>query len=86
MSLKSAPYYWAECDAEECEKSSREIGEYSAWAQADVVEMDIENADWIVIGDKHYCDDCRAQFDCDECGELKTECTCEESTEEEVTP
>lgn len=77
MSLKSKHYYWVVCDGEGCERNAQENSEYSAWSQANYAEEEALESGWAEIGDKHYCDDCRAQFDCDECGELKTECECE---------
>lgn len=78
MSVKSAPYYWVVCD--DCGASAAS-GDYSAWSDKESAEIEPEAMEWLKMGDKHYCDGCRAQFDCDECGELKTECECEGKNE-----
>jgi len=77
MSLKSASYYSVECDGEGCDANAQECGEFSAWAQADYALDEAISNGWLEVKDKHYCEECRAKFDCDDCGEAKTECQCE---------
>ena len=76
MSIKSELYYSVECDGEGCSRNAQEMSEFSAWKQADYAEMEATESGWAEVGGKHYCDECRAQFDCVDCGELKTECEC----------
>jgi len=78
MSIKSAPYYWVECDG--CAVSAAEGGDYSAWSDKASAEIEPEAMDWLKIAETHYCEDCKGQFICEECGELKTECDCKEET------
>ncbi len=73
MSLKSAPYYWIECDG--CGAKSTEDGEFSAWGdQGSAYDDAHNNAEWITIdagvemaGD--YCQSCAPFPMCAGCGE-----------------
>lgn len=61
MSLKSAPYYWVECD--DCGLSAEEGGDYAAWALEAVARDNAYNADFCeleVPGEalQHFCYDC----------------------------
>ena len=56
MSIKSAPYYWVECDG--CGAKSTEGGDFSAWADAATAEEDAHGSDWTEDNGKHYCDGC----------------------------
>ena len=54
MSIKSAPYYWLECDA--CGVKSTEDGDISAWSEVDHAFDDAGHRDWTITNDgKHYC-------------------------------
>jgi hypothetical protein len=65
MSLKSAPYYWLECDG--CGVKSTEGSDYAAWADHGQAEDDATAADWYVRNGVHYCDDCETKRVCIEC-------------------
>lgn len=62
--IKSAPYYWLECDGDGCERTSTEDTDYAAWSErSDAVEQ-AENGDWLVTdrgdsgpgnGEEHFC-------------------------------
>lgn len=56
MSVKSAPYYWLECDG--CGAKSTEGGDHSAWSDVNGAKEDAEGSDWSVEGGAHYCDGC----------------------------
>lgn len=56
MSVKSEPYYWLTCDEPGCGNKSTDGDEFTAWSdEANAVEM-AECRDWLIVGDKHYCD------------------------------
>ena len=53
MPIKSAPYYWLECD--NC-GTTAEYGDFSAWKDQDSA---IGHAcDWTHGGEKHHCPAC----------------------------
>lgn len=67
MSLKSAPYYWVECDG--CGLSAEEGTDHAAWQQEWVAYQNAEDADFravpqfggqegLTLPDLHYCLDC----------------------------
>lgn len=77
MTIKSAPYYWVECDL--CEASATEGSDHSAWSEPDHATSDAENAGWTVGGENgapervgHVCDDCAPRWTCPDCGEYRT--------------
>ena len=57
MSLKSAPYYWIECDHPGCGARSTEGGDYAAWADHGAAYDEAVNEDWHVSpsGSGDYC-------------------------------
>ena len=55
MSVKSAPYYWLECDEPGCGAKSTESSEHTAWSDLDGAIGQAEGADW-QVEDGHYCD------------------------------
>lgn len=63
MSIKSAPYYWVECD--DCGAKSTEGGEHSAWSEGDMAWEEAYNSDWGAVDGKHYCDGCFDEHDPD---------------------
>jgi predicted RNA-binding Zn-ribbon protein involved in translation (DUF1610 family) len=69
MSIKSAPYYWLECDGPDCKATTADLGEYTAWADSGYAEEEAANCDWITRGDKHYCSTHAKAFRCPNCGE-----------------
>jgi len=68
MSLKSAPFYWLDCDAEDCEaRCPRDDDETSAWSSADSAFESAMASEWERgAGDKHYCPD-HAMNVCERC-------------------
>lgn len=46
--IKSAPFYWCECDA--CGESQTHDGDISAWAQEDIAVQDVRDSDGLVQG------------------------------------
>ncbi|QAY16185.1 hypothetical protein SEA_SONALI_73 [Arthrobacter phage Sonali] len=55
MSIQSAPYYWYECDQEECGRKSTEGSDYAAWSDKDGAWVEADCSDWIEVEGKHYC-------------------------------
>lgn len=67
MSVKSAPYYWVECD--NC-GARCEYGDFSAWADKSYAIDSAVDGDWYADGDKHHCPDCPSlRAECHGCGE-----------------
>jgi len=56
MSVKSAPFYWLECDG--CGDKSTLDGEYAAWGDVSGAEDDARGIDWLILDDRHFCSDC----------------------------
>lgn len=65
MSVKSAPYYWLECDHEGCGLKSTYGGEYTAWSDESGAIEDATGSGWLIIDGKHYCDQHWREHDCD---------------------
>lgn len=66
MTVKSAPYYWLECD--HC-GTPADYGDYSAMAdEGDAIEYALES-DWTTDGGKYNCRNCPSLAKCEECGE-----------------
>jgi hypothetical protein len=65
VSLKSAPFYWLECDGcgERCE-----YGDFAAYADPGPAIDEALEADWTTDGEKYNCPDCPTLTKCDECG------------------
>jgi endogenous inhibitor of DNA gyrase (YacG/DUF329 family) len=65
MSLKSAPYFWVECDGcgDRCE-----YGDFAAWADADYAIDGATEADWTELDGKHHCPSCPELIKCERCG------------------
>ena len=57
MSLKSAPFYWVECDTADCAaRCPAEGSEFLAWADEDQALMCSSDSDWTVTdAGEHYC-------------------------------
>ena len=65
MALKSAPYYWIECDG--CGKRC-DYDDYSAWDNSrTAIDYAIE-ADWTTDGERRHCGSCPGLFKCEKCG------------------
>lgn len=60
MTVKSAPFYWVECDAEGCDNTYPGPGdEYAAWQDPGIAEDLAREADWQLTEDKRLlCLDC----------------------------
>lgn len=70
MSVKSAPFYWLECDG--CDIKSTEDSEYSAWSdRGDAIDHAVD-CGWLMSGDGHYCDECAPVVTCCNCNGLAT--------------
>ena len=59
MSVKSAPYYWLECDG--CKVKSTEDGDVSAWSdKGDALDQAVEYGEWVLDDqDGHFCFSCQ---------------------------
>lgn len=72
MSVKSAPYYWLECDHPGCGRKSTEGSDHSAWSEIDGAEESARDYDWFVEQDGvHFCEEHALARICPECGEPK---------------
>ncbi len=67
MGIKSAPYYWVECDG--CGESSQLDSDYSAFGSKDeAIEQATDYAEWLDTTDgKYWCQSCTVC--CHECGD-----------------
>jgi protein-arginine kinase activator protein McsA len=75
MTIKSAPYYWVQCDG--CKKTATYMDEYSAWSrESEAIDHAIED-EWTTDGEKHHCSECPTLTECKNCkksaGELAGE-------------
>jgi hypothetical protein len=63
MSIKSAPFYWVECDGDQCDaRCPTEDYDITAWGEEDQAITDAEASDWtITAAGEHYCEDCTTQ-------------------------
>jgi len=78
MSVKSAPYYWLECDAFACRRTSTEGCEFTAWQTPEQARDTADESEWrivagyfLVVGavpERHYCHE-HAGNACSICGE-----------------
>ena len=58
MSLRSAPYWWYECDR--CGVSAQDGSDYSAWQEKAAAVLEPEDAGWWIDDDGHaLCDECQ---------------------------
>ena len=65
MSLKSAPYWWVECD--NCGERA-DYGDFPAMdSEGDAVAYAIDS-EWSKQGERHHCPDCPRIADCERCG------------------
>ena len=64
MSLKSAPYWWVECN--NC-GTRCEYGDFAAMSESSAAIDGAVNADWSHHGEKDHCDRCPPL--CENCGE-----------------
>ena len=67
MSVKSAPYYWLECDATDCvERCPGPEYEVTAWKEPDGAEANAEESGWRKDDTgRWFCDE---HPDCPRCG------------------
>lgn len=63
MSIKSEPYYWLECDELDCTNISTESSEHTAWSDINGAIEQADGAEWLIVGDRHYCDGHAANHD-----------------------
>ena len=72
MSLKSAPYYWIECDHPGCGARSTEGGDYAAWADHGAAYDEATSRDWYCpSGGPDLCEEHAPPFCCN-CSEVAT--------------
>jgi hypothetical protein len=65
MTLKSAPYYWLECD--KCGERA-EYDEFSAMGTAgQAIDLAIDG-EWSMQGERHHCPACPRIANCERCG------------------
>ncbi|UOK18371.1 hypothetical protein SEA_BRUHMOMENT_55 [Arthrobacter phage BruhMoment] len=57
MSVRSAPYYWIECDHDGCTAKSTTGGDHSAWSETWMALEEADGSDWYApsADGKHYC-------------------------------
>jgi hypothetical protein len=66
MSVQSKPYFWVECDGDECDAKAPDGDEYSAFEEANQAIEYAEDSDWVITAaGESYCEDCAAQDDKD---------------------
>lgn len=65
MSIKSAPYYWVECDG--C-GARCEYGDFSAMADPGAAVDGAYDDEWSVQGERHHCPSCPHIANCEKCG------------------
>jgi hypothetical protein len=65
VSLRSAPYWWVECDGcgDRCE-----YGDFSAWADHGYAIDGAIEAEWTEADGKHHCPKCPPLTKCENCG------------------
>jgi hypothetical protein len=65
MTLKSAPYFWVECDT--CGIRA-EYGDFSAMSDASSAIDGAVDSEWSTQGERHHCPACPHIADCYKCG------------------
>lgn len=62
MAIKSAPFYWYECD--EC-GTSETVFDAVAWQTPEGAKAAAEwwDWEWLITDDGHWCPDCRAKHE-----------------------
>lgn len=65
MTIKSAPYYWVECDGcgDRCE-----YGDFSAMGDPGQAVDGATESEWSVQGERHHCPSCPHVASCEKCG------------------
>lgn len=56
MSYRSKPYWWLVCDHPGCKVWSTYGSDYSAWESETAAEIEAEASEWLLMGERHYCD------------------------------
>lgn len=56
MTIKSAPFYWVECDR--CGVSAEEGGDYASWGDAQQAAESADDAGFHIEGGNHVCENC----------------------------
>ena len=65
MALKSAPYYWVECDR--CgQRCPPKDSEFTAWSDRESALCCAFESGWGTEGDLHLCPDCLAAADAEQ--------------------
>jgi len=66
VSLKSAPYYWLECD--QCGVKSTDEGEFAAWSDSGTAFDNARDDEWTTDGERDHCPNCPSITKCEQCG------------------
>jgi len=63
MSVKSMPYFWVECDGDNCTaRCPTEDYDITAWGDESQAITDAEDSDWTITdAGETYCEDCVPQ-------------------------
>jgi hypothetical protein len=82
MTVKSAPYYWLECDEPGCGIKSTENSEHTAWSDEGYALDSAIDSDWLAVpGEdkvaKHYCEDHANKHDPDLLAECDGSAACD---------
>lgn len=74
MTIKSALFYWVECDAQDCDvRCPEESDEMVAWSDDVDAWTSAEASEWKhAVDGKHYCYD-HASYVCEQCGKFDPE-------------
>ena len=65
MTIKSAPYYWLECN--NCGERA-EYGDFAAMDSEASAIGQARDSEWTRQGDRDHCPDCPPIGDCERCG------------------
>lgn len=68
MSLKSAPYYWLECD--DCGALSTDSGAFKAWEVETEARDEAYDLDWYTSNEHDWCAGCKVNHVCSECDKV----------------
>lgn len=66
MALKSADFYWIECDA--CGVKSTENSDHIAWSTVEHAVDEVKDSEWCIIDGfvpehaKHFCSECKLKL------------------------
>lgn len=55
MAVRSAPFYWIECDVRGCSETCPTGDEISAWDSEDTAIDMARESGWLLVGNHEYC-------------------------------